>query len=91
MFPRCFHVVRIAQYPEVRAAALRELHPAHAAYVPNRSSSSPGEALDDHMKRGPHLHYWNEFVFEGYVNHRPEAIYLEACWRYLQSLAAVER
>jgi hypothetical protein len=29
-----------------------------------------------HMKYGPTREYWNDFVFEAYVNHRTEAIYL---------------
>jgi hypothetical protein len=29
-----------------------------------------------HMRYGPTREYWNDFVFEGYVNHRTEAIYL---------------
>jgi hypothetical protein len=39
----------------------------------------PGAAAGDyerHMKYGPTREYWNEFVFEAYMNHRPEAIYL---------------
>ena len=28
------------------------------------------------MKYGLSRHYWNEFVFEAYVNHQPQAIYL---------------
>jgi hypothetical protein len=28
------------------------------------------------MKYGPTRTYWNDFVFEGYVNYRMEAIYL---------------
>ena len=28
------------------------------------------------MKYGPTRTYWNDFVLEGYVNHRTEAIYL---------------
>ena len=28
------------------------------------------------MKYGPTREYWNDFVFEAYVNHRTEAIYL---------------
>ena len=35
------------------------------------------EALERHLKWGPSRRYWTEFVFEGYVNHRPGAIYLE--------------
>lgn len=29
-----------------------------------------------HMKYGPAREYWNDFVFEAYVNHRTDAIYL---------------
>jgi hypothetical protein len=29
-----------------------------------------------HMKYGPARDYWTEFVFEAYVNHRSEAIFL---------------
>jgi hypothetical protein len=29
-----------------------------------------------HMKYGPTRSYWNDFVFEAYVNYREEAIYL---------------
>lgn len=29
-----------------------------------------------HMKYGPNREYWNDFVFEAYVNHRTDAIYL---------------
>jgi hypothetical protein len=34
------------------------------------------EANQRHMKYGPTRTYWNDFVFEGYVNHRTDAIYL---------------
>jgi hypothetical protein len=34
------------------------------------------EDYECHMKYGPTRAYWNDFVFEAYVNHRPEAIYL---------------
>ena len=34
------------------------------------------DAYERHMKYGPTRTYWNDFVFEGYVNHRPEAIFL---------------
>ena len=32
------------------------------------------EANERHMKYGPTRTYWNDFVFEGYVHHRTEAI-----------------
>ncbi len=31
---------------------------------------------EQHMKYGPVQDYWTEFVFEAYVNHRPEAVFL---------------
>lgn len=34
------------------------------------------ERLGRHMKRGRDEWYWSEFVFYGYVNHRPDAIFL---------------
>lgn len=34
-------------------------------------------ALERHFKWGTSTRYWAEFVFEGYVNHRPGAIYLK--------------
>jgi hypothetical protein len=34
------------------------------------------EALEKHLKWGPTRRYWTEFVFEGYVNHEPGAIFL---------------
>lgn len=34
------------------------------------------EDYERHMKYGPTRAYWNDFVFEAYVNHRQEAIYL---------------
>lgn len=34
------------------------------------------EDYEHHMKYGPTREYWNDFVFEAYVNHRTEVIYL---------------
>lgn len=34
------------------------------------------DGYERHMKYGPTREYWNDFVFEAYVNHRTEAIYL---------------
>lgn len=45
-----------------------------AAKDPHRPRA---EALERHLKWGTSRRYWTEFVFEGYVNHRPGAIYLE--------------
>jgi hypothetical protein len=35
------------------------------------------EALEQHLKWGNSPRYWNEFVFEGYVNHTSGAIFLK--------------
>jgi hypothetical protein len=44
-----------------------------------RRTFAPTAPMDDyerHMKYGPTREYWNDFVFEGYVNHQADAIYL---------------
>jgi hypothetical protein len=41
--------------------------------LPKQSGS---EGYERHMKFGPTRDYWNDFVFEGYVNYRAGAIYL---------------
>jgi hypothetical protein len=45
-----------------------------AAKEPRRSRI---EALERHLKWGASRRYWPEFVFEGYVNHQPGAIFLK--------------
>lgn len=53
---------------EWQAYFRRTLHASHqAAHV---------DAYRQHMKYGPTRMYWNDFVFEGYVNHREDVIYL---------------
>jgi hypothetical protein len=44
--------------------------------LPAAPQQDRSEAYEQHMKFGYSHHYWNDFVFEGYFNHRPEAIYL---------------
>ncbi|MBI3273308.1 MAG: hypothetical protein HYZ53_30245 [Planctomycetes bacterium] len=34
------------------------------------------DAYESHLKYGPSRTYWNDFVFEGYVNHQREVIFL---------------
>ena len=39
-------------------------------------SAAPIDDYERHMKYGPTRQYWNDFVFEAYLNHRTESIYL---------------
>jgi len=41
-----------------------------------RNQQARVEDYERHMKYGPTRAYWNDFVFEAYVNHRQEAIFL---------------
>lgn len=44
--------------------------------LPEAPKQARIDANERHMKYGPTRTYWNDFVFEGYVNHRTEAVYL---------------
>lgn len=54
--------------------------PAWLAYVkrtlPDGSHADRIAAYAQHMKFGPTRDYWSEFVFEAYVNHRFDVIFL---------------
>lgn len=54
--------------------------PEWLAYIDRVLPQAPQQARIDacerHMKYGPSRSYWNEFVFEGYVNYCAEAIFL---------------
>jgi hypothetical protein len=56
------------------------LHPDYPDWMEYfRRTFAPTAPMDDyehHMKYGPTREYWNDFVFEGYVNHQADAIYL---------------
>lgn len=45
--------------------------------LPRAPEAERQAAHAQHMKFGPTRTYWLDFVFEAYVNHRPEAIYLK--------------
>lgn len=51
------------------------------AYFQRTAPATPAEnriaAYERHMKFGPTRDYWNEFVFEAYVNHRSDVIFLK--------------
>ena len=43
----------------------------------SRSDPKLAKKLHTFMKHGESVHFWNEFIFEGYFNHRRDAIFLE--------------
>jgi hypothetical protein len=56
------------------------VHPGVQDWMAYFRRTFPGTAraedYERHMKYGPTREYWNEFIFEAYVNYRMEAIYL---------------
>ncbi|HUM04893.1 MAG TPA: hypothetical protein VLT90_05490, partial [Terriglobales bacterium] len=56
------------------------VHPDFADWLAYFRRTFPATAgFDDyerHMKYGPTREYWNDYVFEGYVNHQSDAIFL---------------
>lgn len=44
--------------------------------LPDAPQQARLDAYERHMKYGPTHSYWNDFVFEGYVNHRSDVIFL---------------
>jgi hypothetical protein len=46
------------------------------AYFRRTLPAVGGFDYERHMKYGPTTEYWNDYVFEAYVNHRADAIYL---------------
>ena len=57
------------------------LRPGLAEWLAYFSRTFPGQrpvgVYERHMKYGPKHMYWPDYVFEAYVNHRADAIYLE--------------
>ena len=56
------------------------VHPDFADWLAYFRRTLPDTAgfgdYERHMKYGPTREYWNDYVFEAYVNHRADAIYL---------------
>lgn len=56
------------------------IHPDFNEWIAYFHRTFPATAgFDDyerHMKYGPPREYWNDYVFEAYVNHTVDAIYL---------------
>ena len=73
--PEAGHVVLTSPYV-LRSPG----EPAWRAYLERAAGTVPGvsreEALAQHFKWGPAPRYWPEFIFEGYSNHEPGAIFL---------------
>jgi hypothetical protein len=71
---RCEHVVFTTPYVVLQPGVRDWL-----AYFSRTFSQDPQTRIEDyerHMKYGPTRAYWNDFVFEAYVNHRFDVIYL---------------
>jgi len=69
------HVVFTTPYI-VLEPGLREWQAYFRRTLPDAPQQARLDAYERHMKYGPTRTYWNAFVFEGYVNHRTEAVYL---------------
>jgi hypothetical protein len=65
------HVVLTTPYVLLKPGAREWL-----AYFGRTVTGASRQAYEQHMKYGPTRSYWNEFVFEAYMNHQTEAIYL---------------
>ena len=56
------------------------VHPDFADWLAYFRRTSPATAgfndYERRMKYGPTREYWNDYVFEAYVNHQADAIYL---------------
>ena len=65
---------------EPRTWTKRLMHPDFSDWLAYFRRTFPATAgVDDyerHMKYGPTREYWNDYVFEAYVNYQAEAIYL---------------
>ena len=69
------HVAFTTPYVLLRPG-LREWQAYFRRTLPDAPKQARLDAYERHMKFGPTRSYWNEFVFEAYVNHREDAIFL---------------
>jgi len=69
------HVVFTTPYILLKSG-LREWQAYFRRTLPEAPQQARLDAYERHMKYGPTRAYWNDFVFESYVSHRTEAIYL---------------
>jgi hypothetical protein len=70
------HVVFTTPYVFVMSG-LKEWQAYFRRTLPDTPLQARIEAYEFHMKYGPTRDYWNEFLFESYVNYRREVIFLE--------------
>lgn len=74
-FPdRTAHVVYTTPYVVVTPGLAEWIAYLHRALRDNPNATTIDYEL--HMKFGPTRSYWNDWVFDGYVNHRPDVIFL---------------
>ena len=66
------HIAMTTPYVIVRPDAREWLE-----YFARNGITGAGEEYERHMKYGPEPSYWPEYVFEAYVNHRKDVIWLE--------------
>jgi hypothetical protein len=69
------HVVFTTPYM-VLQPGLRDWQAYFRRTLPEAPQQARLDAYARHMKHEPTRMYWNDFVFEAYVNHRTEVIYL---------------
>jgi hypothetical protein len=72
---RSEHVVFTTPYLLVKPGLL-EWKAYLGRMLPDGPSDTRRDAYERHMKYGPTRSYWNDFVLEGYVNHRTDVIFL---------------
>ncbi len=69
------HIVFTTPYLLLKPG-LREWEAYFRRVLPDAPQATRLATYESHMKFGPKPRYWTEFVFEGYVNHREEVIFL---------------
>jgi hypothetical protein len=70
------HVVFTTPYIILKARLREWKAYFHRVLSSQTSRQARIDECERHLKYGPSLNYWNEFVFEGYFKHSNEAIFL---------------
>jgi hypothetical protein len=45
--------------------------------ISDKKTKTTANSLENLMKQGLSDNYWNEYIFQAYVNHKPDVIYLK--------------